>query len=145
MLVKEIMTKNPKSLTPNTPITKVVEEMKRLDCGFIPITENGKIVGVVTDRDIALRAIPNGKNPATTPVREILTSQCYHVFEEDKINSAAEKMCQKQIRRLIVLDKNKRVSGVVSLGDIATRCEDHEIDSQIIEAVSKQKRFKKAA
>ncbi|MBA2653755.1 MAG: CBS domain-containing protein [Gammaproteobacteria bacterium] len=107
MLVKDIMTKNPETLPPNSTIQKVAEEIKKLDCGFMPIATNGKIMGIVTDRDIAIRAVSNGKDPKTTPVEEIMTSRSYHILENDDVSIAAEKMCQYQIRRLIVLDKNK--------------------------------------
>ncbi|MBA2653743.1 MAG: CBS domain-containing protein [Gammaproteobacteria bacterium] len=139
MLVKDIMTKNPETLPPNTPIQKVAEEMQKLDCGFMPIATNGKIVGTVTDRDIAIRATSKGKDPKTTPIEEIMTSRSYYVLENDDVSLAAEKMCQHQIRRLIVLDKNKHISGVVSLGDIATKFKNHEIDAEIIEEVSEKK------
>lgn len=139
MLVKDIMTKNPETVPPNTAIQKVAEEMQKLDCGFMPIAENGKIVGTVTDRDITIRAVSNGKDPKNTPVSEIMTSRSYHVSENDNVNIAAKKMCQHQIRRLIVLDKDKHISGVVSLGDIACKCKNHEIDAEIIEEVSEKK------
>ncbi len=145
MLVKEIMTKNPKTLTTNTPISKVVEEMQRLDCGFMPIAENEKIVGVVTDRDITLRTIPMGKDPQKTSIKEIMTARTFSVSEDQNVNDAARKMCEQQIRRLVVLDKNNKITGVVSLGDIARRYKDPKMDSSIIEAVSAKKQFKKAA
>lgn len=145
MLVKEIMTKNPKILTPNSSVAEVVKEMQKLDCGFMPIAENGKILGVVTDRDITLRTISAGKDPTKTSVKEIMTTKTFSVSEDQKVDEAAKKMREQQIRRLVVLDKNNKITGVLSLGDIATRCKDHKIDSGIIEAVSEKKQYKKAA
>lgn len=145
MLVKKIMTKNPKTVPPNTYLSKVVEEMKKLDCGFIPIAQNGKIIGVITDRDITLRAISSGKDPKNTLVKDIMTPKAFHVSEDDEVRIAAEKMCKQQIRRLVVFDKNNNITGVISLGDIATRCENPKIEAEIIEAVSENKQQKKAA
>lgn len=138
MLVEDIMTKNPESLPLDTPIQKVAKEMEKLDCGFMPIAENGKISGIVTDRDIAIRAVAAGKDPKITKARDIMTTESYSVRDQDKVEVAAKKMCDKKIRRLVVFDKNQHICGVVSLGDIATKCKDHELDAEIIEYVSKK-------
>ncbi len=111
---------------------------------FYAIAENGKIVGVVTDRDITLRTIPAGKDPQKTFIKEIMTTRTFSISGDQKVNDAANKMCEQQIRRLVVLDKNNKITGVISLGDIATRCKDHKIYAGIIEAVSEKNQFKKA-
>lgn len=145
MLVKDIMTKNPETLEPNSPIQQAAEKMKQLDCGFMPIAKNEKIVGIVTDRDITIRAVSSGKNMEELTVEEIMTPRSYHVYENDDIKTAAEKMRHHQVRRLVVLNKDKNISGIISLGDIATKCKNWKLDSGIIEDVSEKKQFKKAA
>jgi CBS domain-containing protein len=136
MLVRDIMTKNPEALSLNTPISKVAKEMEELDCGFIPIVQDGEISGIITDRDIAIRAVAAGKDPNTTQAQEIMSTKSHCVQERDEIEVAAKKMCDLKVRRLIVLDENKHICGVVSLGDIATKCKDHKLDAEIIEYVS---------
>jgi len=139
MNVSEIMTRNPETIAPNTPIRKVAEKMKKLDCGFMPVSSNGKILGAITDRDLVLRAMANGKDPDNTAVQEIMSKEICCVSEDEDIEDAADKMCQRQIRRLVVLDNQDHISGVVSLGDIATRCRDQDLESEVIETVSERK------
>jgi CBS domain-containing protein len=138
MLVKEIMSKGPGFLSPDTPIKKAAEEMARLDCGFIPVGDGDRLLGTVTDRDIAVRAIAKGKDPSKTPVKDVMTAKVLYVFEDDDLAKAANSMKQQKIRRLIVLNKDKRMTGIVSLGDLATKCKDANMCSQVITSVSEK-------
>jgi CBS domain-containing protein len=139
MRINQIMTKNLETLPPNTSIQKIAEEMEKLDCGFMPITENEKLVGVVTDRDIVLRVLAKGKDPHTTQAKEVMTQDsCCCVRGNQEVEEAADEMCKNQIRRLVVTDENDKICGVLSLGDIATRCKDPDLDADIIESVSEE-------
>ena len=138
MRVSEIMTRNPETLSSDTPIQKIALEMEKLDCGFVPIAKDGQLLGTITDRDIAIRAVAKGKDPKTTTAEEIMTREHFTIAEDEDVNKAADEMCQKQIRRLVVIDNNHRICGVLSLGDIATKCQDHQLDAEIIETVSEK-------
>lgn len=138
MRVREVMSKHPTYLRPNSTIKEAAEKMKKLDCGFIPVGDGERLLGMVTDRDIALRAVAKGKDPNKTYLKDIMTDQVLYVFEDADVKEAADSMEKKKVRRLIVLDKDKNLTGVVSLGDISTKCHDHELCGTIIEEVSEK-------
>jgi len=138
MQVQEIMTQHWNSLSPKDTLQKACNEMFDRDFGFLPIQENGSLVGVVTDRDIAIRAVAKNKAP-NTPLKEILTKEVITIHEDDDIKAAAKKMEKNQIRRLVVLNKDEKISGVISLADIATHC-DEKMNGEIIHAISKKER-----
>jgi CBS domain-containing protein len=119
MKVREIMTSNVECLGPESSLKEIAQEMKSLDVGFIPICENDRLVGTVTDRDIVIRHVADGRDVNTTQVREIMSREIIYAFEEDDVKTVAEKMREKDVRRILILDKNKRLVGVVSIGDIS--------------------------
>jgi CBS domain-containing protein len=92
--------------------------MADLDCGCLPVAENDRLVGMITDRDIAIRAVAAGKS-LKTPIRDIMTSDVKYCFEETDVAEVARNMAEIKVRRLPVLDQNKRLVGILSLGDIA--------------------------
>lgn len=121
MQVKEIMTKTVKYIDPNTALNDAAQIMLNKDIGALPVGENDRLVGMVTDRDITIRAVAKSNDPHATTVREIMTPKCIYCFEDDSIEEAAKNMGEHQIRRLPVLNKDKRLVGVVSLGDICCK------------------------
>lgn len=135
MLVKEIMSEKPDSLTENSTLTQAAEEMQKHDFGFIPIKRDNQVVGVVTDRDIIIRAISKGKDPNKTILRDAMTKDIHFCHEEDDINKAAQMMCNLQINRLAVYDKNEHLSGVISIGDIVRNTKDINLCGKITEAI----------
>ena len=92
--------------------------MAEIDAGALPVGENDRLVGMITDRDIAVRAVADGKGP-DTPIREIMTTEVKYCFEDDEIDEVALNMADIQVRRLPVLNDQKRLVGIISLGDIA--------------------------
>jgi len=118
MKVREIMTSNVECLGPESSLRDIAQEMKSLDVGFIPICDNDRLIGTVTDRDIVIRAIADGKD-ANTNVRDIMSRDVIYAFEDDDVKTVAEKMREKDVRRILILDTNKRLVGVVSIGDIS--------------------------
>ncbi len=138
MRVSEVMTKNPETLLPDSSIQEIAREMEKLDCGFMPIAENGRLLGTITDRDLVMRVLAKGKNPQDTTAEEIMTPEVVHILKDQDLEDAAQEMCKRQIRRLVVVDNNEKICGVLSLGDIATKCNDHEIDAEIITSVSEK-------
>ena len=121
MRVSEAMTRDVRVATPGQTIRDVAKIMAEIDAGAMPVGENDKLVGMITDRDIAIRAVAQGKGP-DTPVREVMsTEQVLYCFEDEDLNDVAKNMGSEQVRRLPVVSKDKRLVGIVSLGNIAQR------------------------
>jgi CBS domain-containing protein len=119
MNISEIMTTNVECVTPETTITELAEKMKSLDVGFLAVCEKDRIAGTVTDRDIVIRGIAGGRDLNSIKTREIMSKEVHWCFENDDIKDVAGKMRDKEVRRMLLLDQNKRLVGVVSIGDLA--------------------------
>ena len=120
MKVKDMMTRNVEVIQPNDSLQMAAQKMRDRDIGFLPVYEGDELIGVVTDRDIAIRAIAGGTNPNAIVGREMVTSPVVYCFDDQDVEEAARLMRENQIRRLIVLDrKNDQPVGVISLGDLA--------------------------
>lgn len=118
MKVREAMTNDVFIANPENTIAHCAKVMADIDCGAIPVGENDRLVGMVTDRDIAVRAVAEGKGPDTR-VREIMSSDIKYCFDHDEIEDVARNMGDQKIRRLPVVDREKRLVGILSLGDVA--------------------------
>ena len=118
--IKEIMTNNVAYVSPETNLVEVAQLMQKHNVGAMPVMEGGNVVGMVTDRDIVVRNVAHQKDPASTPVSAVMSSQVESVTPNMELNKAAELMSNKQVRRLPVIEGNKLV-GIVSLGDLATQ------------------------
>ena len=123
MKVSEVMSRQVELASPDDSIQRAAQMMGRLDAGVLPVGEGDRLIGMVTDRDIAIRGVGEGRDPADTPVNEVMTREVRYCFEDDDVESVAENMAQLQVRRLPVLNRDKRLTGIISLGDIAR---DHE-------------------
>lgn len=133
--VQEIMTTNPSVASPVTPVSEVALMMEREDVGAIPVVENQKLIGIVTDRDLAL-SIVGAQRPHNTPVRDVMTGRPQTVPPDTAIHSAAQIMQTHQIRRLPVVDQNSMLVGIISLGDLATDTESEGLKAETLEEVS---------
>lgn len=118
MKIKDIMTSDVCIVDPNQSIGEAAKRMADLDVGLLPVGENGRLVGMISDRDIALRGVGAGRG-AETKVREIMTRDVKYAYEDRDVEEVAENMAQQQLRRMPVLDRGKRLVGIVSLADIA--------------------------
>lgn len=118
MKVSEVMTTDVKIADPNRSIQDAAKLMDKNDCGSLPVGEGDRLVGMITDRDIVVRAVAAGL-PATTPIREVMTNDIKYCFEDEEIEDVADNMADIQMRRLPVLNRDKRIVGIVSLGDLA--------------------------
>ena len=136
MQLKDIMTRDPVVLRPDAPLKEAARRMRDLDSGVMPVGEGDRLVGMLTDRDITVRATAEGRDPNGTPVREVMTPDVVYCFEDDDVRAAARKMEEHQIRRLIVLNRDKRLVGIVALGDIAVHAPSDRLTGEITEAVS---------
>lgn len=118
MQVSEAMSSDVKIANPNQPIREAARLMAEIDAGVLPVGENDKLVGMITDRDIAVRAVAADKGPAT-PIREVMSKDVKYCFEDDDLDDIAQNMADIKVRRLPVLNHEKRLVGILSLGDIA--------------------------
>jgi CBS domain-containing protein len=123
MQIREIMTREIDVIPPNTSIRDAAAKMKELDVGAIPVCDGQNLTGLVTDRDITVRAVAEGRDPSQVRVSEVMSHEIAYCFEDETIEQAANLMESKQIRRLPILDRNKQLAGIISLGDIALRTE----------------------
>jgi len=119
MNVKQIMTRNVECVEPTIPIAKAAEKMRDLDIGFLAICENDRLVGTITDRDITIRSVVQELDARTADVRQVMTQSVYYCYEDDDIEEVGKEMRQKHVRRMLILNHDKRLVGIISLGDIA--------------------------
>jgi CBS domain-containing protein len=120
MRVSEAMTRDVRVCGPEEPIVDCAKAMASNDIGALPVAENNLLVGMVTDRDIAIRAVAAGKGPGT-PVREVLSREVLYCFEDQDLEHVASSMGTAKVRRVPVLTRDNRVAGMLSLGDVALR------------------------
>jgi CBS domain-containing protein len=121
MRVSEAMTREVRVANPGQSIREVARIMAEIDAGVMPVGENDRLVGMITDRDIAIRAVGEGKGP-DTPVREVMTTeQVLYCYEDEDLDHVAKNMSEQQVRRLPVVNRDKRLVGIVSLGNLAQR------------------------
>lgn len=119
MKVKEAMHKKAEWVGPNTSIADVAKKMKNLDVGCIPVGENDRLIGMITDRDITCRAVASGRDCSKITARDVMTEGIVYCRDFESLDDAVETMEKKKIRRLPVIDENKRMVGMLSLGDIS--------------------------
>ena len=119
MRVAEAMTRDVRVASPDQSLIDVAKLMAECDCGAIPVGENDRLVGMITDRDIVVRALAKGKDGACK-VRDIMSHEVKYCYDDDDLTKVARNMADIQVRRLPVVDHDKRLVGIVALGDIAT-------------------------
>lgn len=120
MQVKEVMTRQVQRIHSDAGIQEAAEQMKTVDVGMIPVYDGDRLVGTLTDRDLTIRAIAEKRDTAKTKVRDVMSPGVTYCFEDQDVGEAAKIMAEKQIRRLVALNRDKRLVGIVSLGDLAT-------------------------
>jgi len=134
MKVSEVMSRDVQTVRPDQPVQEAAGFMLSADAGSIPVIEGDRLIGMITDRDIAVRGIAKGYGP-DTPVRDLMTDDLIVLRFDDDIEEAASKMGQAQVRRLPVIDSDERLCGIVSLADLSRQA-DSETASQALEGVS---------
>ena len=134
MKINEVMTRDVQTVTPDQTAREAAAFMLRADAGSIPVTDGDRLIGMITDRDIAVRGVAQGHGP-DTPVRELMTSGIVCARIDDDIEEVASKMSQAQVRRLPVIDESDKLVGIVSLGDLSRETDD-ETAQQALEGVS---------
>jgi CBS domain-containing protein len=137
MQTKDIMTANVECVRPNATLQEAARKMRDLDVGPLPVCgDDDRLAGIITDRDIAVRAVAEGKDPRTTAVREVMTEEIISCFEDQDVDDAARVMEQRQVRRLVVLNRDKRLVGIVSLGDLAVEAGARPTAGEVLREIS---------
>lgn len=140
MQLKQIMTRNVETIRPNATLEQAAGMMASLDVGLLPVCEGAKLIGTITDRDITVRATARGLDPKKTPVLSAMTKVVVCDFEEQDVRDGVRMMMDNRIRRLLILNGDKKLSGIVSLADLATSMEDRGLKAQVLERVSEPAR-----
>ncbi len=135
MKVQEIMTETLEWVTPDNTVSEAAMLMDKHDVGCLAVSEGGRVVGTVTDRDIVIRGIALEKDPRTTQVQEVMTSNPIFCRTDDDVETIAQRMKEQKIRRLIVQDGSGTPVGLVSLGDISARAHADELAGEVLEEV----------
>ena len=117
--VSDVMSKDVKLASPEDTVQQAARQMSEQDTGALPVGENDRLVGMVTDRDLAVRAAAAGKDPSKTKLREVMSGEPRYVFEDETVEKAAASMAEQQVQRMPVLNREKRLVGIVSVGDLA--------------------------
>jgi CBS domain-containing protein len=137
MQIRELMTQGAEIIRADAPAVKAAEKMRELDVGSLPVCDGDRLEGVITDRDIAIRLVAEGLNASGTKVSDIMTPGVTYCFDDQTIEEAATVMEAHQIRRLPILNRDKHLVGMLSLGDLAIRTEGTE-DEEVAEETLKE-------
>jgi CBS domain-containing protein len=135
----EVMTKNPVCCLPNDMVAKVAQLMKSKDIGPVPIIENEqtkKIVGIVTDRDLALKIVAEGRDAKSTKAEEVMTRKVVTCRGEDDVQKALDAMSEHQLRRIPVVDNDNRIVGIIAQADVATRVDQPAKTAEVVKDIS---------
>jgi CBS domain-containing protein len=136
MQIRELMTPNIEMITPDTSLKEAAARMRDLDIGVLPVADGTDVLGMLTDRDICVRAVAEGLDPRTTKARECMTKDVQFCYEDQDLKDAARLMEEKQIRRLLVLSRQRHPVGILSLGDLAVHTRNEHLTYEVLERIS---------
>lgn len=138
MRLDECMTKGVECIRPEATLQEAARKMRDLDVGTLPVCgDDERPLGILTDRDITVRAVANGQNPASAKVEDSMTSSVVYCYEDQAVDEAVRLMEDQQIRRVVVLDRDMRLTGIISLGDLAVSgSKERELAAEALEAIS---------
>lgn len=137
MKLRDLMTRNPESVSPNDHLADIAEKMLKLNVGALPVVENGHVLGVITDRDIVVRAISKHKSPEKEKVSKHMSSVVQCCTEDDDVQKAIDMMQKFQIRRVPIVNQNQKLVGMVTLGDLSSKVP--EMCGEILKQVSQSR------
>ena len=133
--IRDIMTSNPRTVEPSKTVVDAARIMKQEDAGVVPVTENGRLTGMVTDRDIAIRVVAEGKDPKSTTVREVASTDLVTIDPQQDLDEALRLMAKHQVRRLPVVEEDGRLVGIVAQADVARKGDDTQA-GQVVQEIS---------
>jgi len=134
--VHEVMTDRPRVVTPETPVSEAAQLMKNDDIGSLPILDGEQLAGMLTDRDIVIRAVAEGKDPRGMPVREVASRELVTVNADEELSRALQLMASQQVRRLPVVDDDGRLVGILAQADVAVEAKEKDV-GEMVEEISK--------
>jgi CBS domain-containing protein len=137
MKVSECMTRNVRTMSPDQSLQQAARCMADMDIGCLPVGEGDRLVGMITDRDIAVRGVGQGKSP-DAPIRDVMSEDVKYCFEDEDIDHVARNMGNIQVRRLPVLSRDKRLVGIVALGDLAQRNQSRDAIAAALGSISRE-------
>lgn len=138
MQIRDVMTPDVMLADPGMKLNEAAVLMRDGDFGLLPVGENDRLVGTITDRDITIRAVAEGRDPNATTVREAMSEGIYYCFDDQTVEDAAELMSEAQIRRLPIVNRDKRLVGIVALADLATEPKAGEHAGEALAGVSEE-------
>lgn len=136
MKVQEIMSPDVETIRSTLPAKAAADRMARNGLGYLPVIDRGRLVGIVTDRDIACRVVAEDRDPKTTKIADIMSKAVAYCFDDDELAAAVHLMEKNRVRRLPVLDRKERLAGILSLSDVA-RHAPHHLTAEILDAVTR--------
>ena len=134
--LKDLMSRDVKVISPDMSIREAAREMRDGNFGMLPVGENDRMIGTISDRDIAIRAVAEGKDTGTK-VRDVMSEGIAWAFEDDSVEEAVKIMSERQVRRLPVVDRDKRLVGIVALGDFAVESSEIRPAAEALSEISK--------
>ena len=138
MLARDLMTHGVECVSPNEKLRDVAVKMRDRDVGSFPVCDGGRLTGIVTDRDIAIRCVANGDDPNRTAVRDAMSEELIFCFEDQSVDEVSQLMRQHQVRRLPVLDADKNMIGIIAVADLALTASDEDT-ADAVEGISRPK------
>lgn len=133
--IREVMSSDVEVINPNDTLRDAAEKMRSLNVGPLPVCDGERILGMITDRDIVVRAIALGRDPNTTQVADAMSSGIEYCFDDDNVDDVLRNMRVKQIRRMIVVDRSKKLVGIVALGDLSGEVSEQQV-AETLEGIS---------
>jgi len=140
MNVESVMTREVAVVSPTDSVRAAADVLKRLNIGSAPVCNGRSLVGMLTDRDIAVRAVADGRDPVNTPVEQVMTRDVVYCFADQDVEEVADAMAASQVRRMPILNRQHELVGIVSLGDLAVDVADDEMTGEVLEEVSQPSR-----
>lgn len=140
MKISEIMTSSVEIIHPDARLVEAAQKMKSLDVGSLPVCDGDRLKGMLTDRDITIRAVAEGQDPNEITVQDVMTPEVVYCYEDQDVEEAAHLMGQKQIRRLPILNRHKRLVGILALGDVSVEYHNDGTTEEALEKISEPSR-----
>ena len=138
MEVRQIMSSDVERIAPDTTLQEAAMRMKMRDVGFLPVCEGDRVLGTLTDRDIIIRGVTRGVDVRQTSASDVMSKDVFYCYVDEDVEAVAQAMSDKQVRRMIIMDRDERIVGIVSLGDIAKAGTDEEVSAETLRSVSSE-------
>src|SRR5438552_3638823 len=136
MNANNVMTEGVKCIPPTASLQEAAATMRALDVGALPVCDNERLIGMITDRDIAVRSAAQGQDPKLDSVRDAMTPRVVYCFDDQEVSEVGQLMRDKQVRRVPVLNRKKRLVGMISLGDLAIETDDEHLSAHALKGIS---------